>query len=265
MALLQIAEPGEAPAPHAHRRAIGIDLGTTNSLVATVRSGMPVVLQDAKGRPLLPSIVCYAPDGVEVGHVAAGRASHAMRRTRSSPSSDSWDGASPILPTQGAFPIALSTHPAWSGSKRVRVSSHPVEVSAEILKSLRLRAEQSLGGEICRRGRHRACVFRRCAAPGHEGRGKTRGAQRTAAAERAHRRRHRVRPGQWLRGHLCDLRSWRRYLRPVDPAPVARRIRGARDRGRHGAWRRRLRSSRLLLAARNYRCRHRLGRVTRAC
>jgi len=58
---LQIAEPGQAPAPHAHRLAIGIDLGTTNSLVATVRSGMPVVVPDAEGRALLPSIVRYAP------------------------------------------------------------------------------------------------------------------------------------------------------------------------------------------------------------
>src|SRR5690242_15351057 len=70
MALLQIAEPGEAPAPHAHRRAVGIDLGTTNSLVATVRNGSAEVLPDAEGRLLLPSIVRYAPDGVEVGHAA---------------------------------------------------------------------------------------------------------------------------------------------------------------------------------------------------
>ena len=57
MALLQIAEPGESAAPHEHRLAVGIDLGTTNSLVATVRSGMSVVLNDSRGRPLLPSVV----------------------------------------------------------------------------------------------------------------------------------------------------------------------------------------------------------------
>ena len=55
--LFQISEPGEAPAPHGHRRAIGIDLGTTNSLVATVRNGYAVVLPDEHGRPLVPSIV----------------------------------------------------------------------------------------------------------------------------------------------------------------------------------------------------------------
>ena len=60
MALLQIAEPGESAAPLEHRLAVGSDLGTTNSLVATVRSGMSVVLNDSRGRPLLPSVVSYA-------------------------------------------------------------------------------------------------------------------------------------------------------------------------------------------------------------
>lgn len=71
MALLQIAEPGQSTEPHRHRLAIGIDLGTTNSLVATVRSGVPTVLPDAQGRALLPSIVRYLPGGkVEVGYAA---------------------------------------------------------------------------------------------------------------------------------------------------------------------------------------------------
>ena len=71
MALLQIAEPGQSRAPHEHRLAVGIDLGTTNSLVATVRSAVATVLPDAQGRPLLPSIVRYLPNGkVEVGYAA---------------------------------------------------------------------------------------------------------------------------------------------------------------------------------------------------
>src|SRR6266481_8388843 len=71
MALLQISEPGQSPAPHQQRLAVGIDLGTTNSLVATVRNGAATVLPDAQGRPLLPSIVRYLPDGkVEVGYAA---------------------------------------------------------------------------------------------------------------------------------------------------------------------------------------------------
>ena len=72
MALLQIAEPGRSAAPHQHRLAVGIDLGTTNSLVASLRSGVPVVLADAEGQPLLPSVVHYAANGaVTVGAAAA--------------------------------------------------------------------------------------------------------------------------------------------------------------------------------------------------
>ena len=71
MALLQISEPGMSTAPHQHRLAVGIDLGTTNSLVATVRSGLPVVLGDEAGRTLVPSVVHYAADGaITVGDAA---------------------------------------------------------------------------------------------------------------------------------------------------------------------------------------------------
>ena len=71
MALLQISEPGLSAPPHQHRLAVGIDLGTTNSLVATVRSGVAVVLNDEQGHPLLPSVVRYFPDGrTDVGYAA---------------------------------------------------------------------------------------------------------------------------------------------------------------------------------------------------
>src|SRR5690606_34177395 len=73
MALFQISEP-DAPAPvRERRRAIGIDLGTTNSLVATVRNGIPIVLPDEEGRPLVPSIVRYGEDGVQVGYEAMAK------------------------------------------------------------------------------------------------------------------------------------------------------------------------------------------------
>src|SRR5258705_11006671 len=82
MALLQISEPGRSPAPHAQRAAVGIDLGTTNSLVATVRSGTAAVLPDAYGRPLLPSIVRYFRDGrVDVGYPAQARQADDTRNT----------------------------------------------------------------------------------------------------------------------------------------------------------------------------------------
>jgi molecular chaperone HscA len=82
MALLQIAEPGESAAPHQHRLAVGIDLGTTNSLVATVRSGLAVVISDELGRPLLPSVVRYLPDGnCDVGYEAQARQAIDPRNT----------------------------------------------------------------------------------------------------------------------------------------------------------------------------------------
>src|SRR5689334_13043844 len=85
MALFQIAEPGDSTAPHEHKLAIGIDLGTTNSLVATVRSGMAVVLNDEHGRPLLPSVVRYQKDGsADVGYDAQTRQASDPKNTISS-------------------------------------------------------------------------------------------------------------------------------------------------------------------------------------
>ena len=147
MALLQIAEPGQALAPHGHRLAIGIDLGTTNSLVATVRSGMPVVLADAEGRALLPSIVRYAPEGVEVGHAAETAQARDAQNTIVSAKRFMGRGLGDLADAR-RFPYRFVEAP---GMVRIETRSGvktPVEVSAEILKSLRVRAEQSLGGAI---------------------------------------------------------------------------------------------------------------------
>jgi molecular chaperone HscA len=81
MALLQICEPDASPAPHQRKLAVGIDLGTTNSLVATVRNGIPVVLPDENGHPLLPSIVRYGEGGVDVGYAAQAMQSRDPQNT----------------------------------------------------------------------------------------------------------------------------------------------------------------------------------------
>ncbi|MGZ8993310.1 MAG: Hsp70 family protein, partial [Burkholderiaceae bacterium] len=82
MALLQIAEPGQSTDPHHHRLAVGIDLGTTNSLVATVRHSIPVVIDDAEGRSLLPSIVQFQANGAtEVGYAAQKKQAVDARNT----------------------------------------------------------------------------------------------------------------------------------------------------------------------------------------
>jgi len=147
MALLQIAEPGESAAPHQHRLAVGIDLGTTNSLVATVRSGMCVVLNDESGRPLLPSVVRYTAEGVEVGYAAESWKARDPRNTIVSVKRFMGRGRADIEHIE-TFPYDFVDA---EGMVRIRTTAgikSPVEVSAEILKALRVRAEASLGGEL---------------------------------------------------------------------------------------------------------------------
>src|SRR5437588_10851645 len=147
MALLQIAEPGEAPAPHQHRRAVGIDLGTTNSLVATVRSGIPVVLPDEHGRPLLPSVVRYGDDAVSVGYPAQDAQAHDPQNTIVSVKRLMGRALSDLSDVR-RFPYHYTDVPGMVQIETRAGRKSPVEISAEILKTLRLRAERSLGGEL---------------------------------------------------------------------------------------------------------------------
>src|ERR1700693_4939939 len=147
MALLQIAEPGEAPAPHQHRLAVGIDLGTTNSLVATVHSGIPVVLPDEDGRPLLPSIVRYGDDAVTVGYPAQDAQAHDPQNTIVSVKRLMGRALSD-LPDVRRFPYHYTDLPGMVQIETRAGRKSPVEISAEILKTLRIRAEKSLGGEL---------------------------------------------------------------------------------------------------------------------
>ncbi len=148
MALLQISEPGMSTAPHQHRLAVGIDLGTTNSLVATVRSGLAVVLDDESGRSLLPSVVRYHATGeIDTGYAAKSAQNSDPHNTIASVKrfmgrgiSDIEDGAS--------LPYRFVDAPGMVQLKTVAGVKSPVEVSAEILKVLRQRAESTLGGEL---------------------------------------------------------------------------------------------------------------------
>ncbi len=148
MALLQISEPGLSTLPHQHRLAVGIDLGTTNSLVATVRNGISVVLNDEDGRSMLPSVVRYLPDG----SVTVGETAQAMQ---------SEDAANTIISVKRFMGRGLKDVDEISrlpyrfvdtaGMLQLRTAAgvkSPVEVSAEILRVLRLRAEAALGGEL---------------------------------------------------------------------------------------------------------------------
>ena len=148
MALLQIAEPGQSAAPHEHRLAVGIDLGTTNSLIATVRSGMSVVLSDERGRSLLPSVVRYAAGGeIDVGYVAHSQQSVDPRNTIVSVKRFMGRGRRDIAHIE-TLPYDFVDSEGMVKLKTVQGIKSPVEISAEILKALRARAEHSLGGDL---------------------------------------------------------------------------------------------------------------------
>jgi len=155
MALLQISEPGMSAAPHQHRLAVGIDLGTTNSLVATVRNGIAVVLNDESGHALLPSVVHYAASGeVVVGQAAADLQNQDPHNTIASVKrlmgrgvkdiSDSLLGAGTLA---NKMPYRFVDMPGMVKINTVAGIKSPVEISADILRALRERAEKSLLGE----------------------------------------------------------------------------------------------------------------------
>jgi molecular chaperone HscA len=148
MALLQIAEPGMSPASHEHRLAVGIDLGTTNSLVATVRNGVSSVLADERGRALLPSIVRYLADGrVEIGYAAQAKQSEDPKNTIVSVKRFMGRGLKDVTHAQSA-PYDFVDAPGMVQLRTCAGVKSPVEVSAAILTRLRARAEASLGGEL---------------------------------------------------------------------------------------------------------------------
>src|SRR5688572_27340139 len=137
-----------SPEPHQARLAIGIDLGTTNSLVATVRSGMPAVLPDAHGRALLPSIVRYVDSQkIEVGYAAQARQSDDPKNTIVSVKRFMGRGVKDAAHVENS-PYDFVDGPGMLQIRTVAGVKSPVEVSAEILRVLRERAEASLGGEL---------------------------------------------------------------------------------------------------------------------
>ncbi len=150
MALLQISEPGQTAAPHQHKLAVGIDLGTTNSLVGTVRSGKAETLPDAQGSHLLPSVVRYLEAAApQVGAIAKQSAISDPRNTISSVKRYVGRGLADIC--KGCSCSEYDFVDGDSSVPRIRTVAgdiSPVEVSAEILKSLKGRAEETLGGEL---------------------------------------------------------------------------------------------------------------------
>jgi len=153
MALLQISEPGQTPEPHARKRAVGIDLGTTNSLVATVRSGSAESLPAEDGRVILPSAVRYTEAGVEVGYGARAAAGDDPYNTLISIKRFMGRGLADIKHFGDQLPYHFADPSSESAGgmpviKTVAGEVNPVQVSAEILKALAKRGADSLGGPL---------------------------------------------------------------------------------------------------------------------
>ena len=148
MALLQISEPGQAPDPHARRIGIGIDLGTTHSLVASVRSGIAECLPDADGRVILPSAVRYLPQGRrEIGHQALSSQSSDPSNTIVSVKRFMGRAMKDIANAE-EFPYQFLDTPGMLSLQTADGVKSPVEVSAEILATLRQRAEDTFADDI---------------------------------------------------------------------------------------------------------------------
>ncbi|MCE9777972.1 Fe-S protein assembly chaperone HscA [Shewanella algae] len=149
MALLQIAEPGQMAAPHQHRLAAGIDLGTTNSLVAAVRSGEASTLADEQGRHSLPSVVHYGEQGVRVGHDALADSAKDPENTIVSVKRFMGRSLADVQSGEQAFPYQFE---ASENGLPLFVTCagkmNPVQVSAEVLRPLIARAESTLGGPL---------------------------------------------------------------------------------------------------------------------
>jgi molecular chaperone HscA len=151
MALLQISEPGESTVPHQRRLAVGIDLGTTHSLVAAVRSSQADVLPDAQGRRLTPSVVRYQQDGsVVVGWEALEQIAQDPKNTIASVKRLMGRGVDDAIRQRSPYQLAVQ-EPGQTGQVRIQTTAgavSPVEVSAEILRQLRRQAEETLGDDL---------------------------------------------------------------------------------------------------------------------
>jgi len=148
MALLQIAEPGQSLAPHPRRIAVGIDLGTTNSLVAAMKNALPEVLADDQGRALLPSVVRYLPGGsTQAGYQALQNATGDPKNTIISVKRFMGRGINDVA-NKESIPYEFVDAPGMLKLKTVSGDKSPVEISAEILARLRQRAEDSFNDEI---------------------------------------------------------------------------------------------------------------------
>ncbi len=149
MALLQIAEPGMSAAPHQHRLAVGIDLGTTNSLVATVKSGSAACIADEQGRVTLPSVVRYCEEArTETGYDALKAQKIDPLNTISSAKRLIGRTLADLKQDSHYLPYRFGSNERIIEMQTRQGAKTPIDVSAEILRALKTRAENALGGEL---------------------------------------------------------------------------------------------------------------------
>ena len=148
MALLQISEPGQSPNPHERRIAVGIDLGTTHSLVAAVRSGVAECLPDDKGRVLLPSVVRYLDAGKrQIGFEALAAVASDAQNTIASVKRFMGRSLKDVKDA-GKLPYQFIDHKGMLGLQTAAGEKSPLEVSGDILATLRYRAEDTFNGDL---------------------------------------------------------------------------------------------------------------------
>lgn len=184
MALLQISEPGLSAAPHQRRLAAGIDLGTTNSLVATVRSGQAETLPDHQGRYLLPSVVNYHASGLTVGYDARLNAAQDPANTISSVKRMMGRSLADIQNRYPHLPYQLQA--SENGLPMIQTAAWPAEPDSRLRRhpeSAGCPGNRSAGWRTRRRGDHRSRLFRRRSASGDQRRGASGGAARAAPAQ----------------------------------------------------------------------------------
>ncbi|WP_350295884.1 Fe-S protein assembly chaperone HscA [Limnohabitans sp. Rim8] len=149
MALLQISEPGQAPDPHQRRIAVGIDLGTTHSLVASVRNGVAECLPDHEGQVILPSVVRYLPgQGRQIGHEAVAAAASDPQNTIASVKRFMGRSLKDVLNADKLPYVFVNKDKGMLSLQTVQGEKSPVEVSAEILATLRFRAEDTFNDDV---------------------------------------------------------------------------------------------------------------------
>ena len=238
--------PGMSTAPHQHRLAVGIDLGTTNSLVATVRNGIPELLHDEEGRALLPSVVRYLPNGdARIGHEALASADSPIRATPSSRSSASWGAAWRTSHDAERLPVRLiQDAPGMVQLRPCAGVEKPGRGRRRNPRHLAPARRRCPGRRAGRRGGHGAGLFRRCPAPGDQGRRAARRPERAAPAQRADRGGDRLRPGQRVAKGIYAVYDLGGGTFDISILKLTQgRVRSAGHRRRLGARRRRLRPS----------------------